>query len=289
MFNVHVWLSLACFLLSVIFYALARQEVRQLSAQSKPQREVLLQHTQQWWNHSKQNHHKNLSNIIIAMRQAGYISNRQQILCLLKVLVVWGSLVLIFSGQQLLTSDSMLKTILYCLLFITFGFWASIRWFRIQAQKRARIIDEEMLITIHLMSILWQVGLSLESMLRAYHQEAKDLTPEICKEISLILARIDAGQNREWVFRDMATLSLSIGFQDLLTMLSQAADTGGELKKSFQSLSELIYERKRVALQEKVTKMSGKISVTMMVLMFPALFIILGGPAALALMKAFGG
>ncbi len=69
-------------------------------------------------------------------------------------------------------------------------------------------------------------------------------------------------------------------------MLSQGSETGGGLKTSFQSLAELIYERKRVALQEKVTKMSGKISVAMMTLMFPALFIVLGGPAALALRSA---
>ena len=104
----------------------------------------------------------------------------------------------------------------------------------------------------------------------------------------MILARIDTGQNREQVFNDMASRTLSIGFQDLLTMMSQAGDSGGSLKSAFQSLAKILQDRKRTDLQEKVTKMSGKISVIMMVFMFPALFIVLGGPAALALKTALG-
>jgi tight adherence protein C len=203
--------------------------------------------------------------------------------------LVWSGLFLILTGQQYLFSTSFQRTFLYYALFMAIGALVSIRWIRMQAHKRARIIDEEMLTAVHMMAILWQVGLSLESLLKAYHKEARHLTPEMNKDIALIIARIEAGQNREWVFRDMATMTLSSGLQDLLSMLSQGSETGGGLKTSFQSLAELIYERKRVALQEKVTKMSGKISVAMMTLMFPALFIVLGGPAALALLAAFGG
>ncbi|WP_231623460.1 type II secretion system F family protein [Vibrio furnissii] len=252
-------------------------------------KESVLRHSQKWWEKSKQDHHKTLSQVVLNMRQAGYISGRQQILCLFKMFLVWSGLFLILTGQQYLFSSSIERTFLYYALFMAIGALVSIRWIRLQANRRAKIIDEEMLTAVHMMAILWQVGLSLERLLKTYHQEASDLTPEMNKDIALIIARIDAGQNREWVFRDMATLTLSTGFQDLLSMLSQGSETGGGLKKSFQSLADLLYERKRVALQEKVTKMSGKISVTMMALMFPALFIILGGPAALALMAAFGG
>ncbi|MCE7604197.1 type II secretion system F family protein [Vibrio fluvialis] len=252
-------------------------------------KEHLLMHSQKWWGKSKQQHQKSLSQIVIAMRQAGYISSRQQILCLFKMFLVWSGLFLILTGQQYLFSTSFQRTFLYYALFMAIGALVSIRWIRMQAHKRARIIDEEMLTVVHMMAILWQVGLSLESLLKAYHKEARHLTPEMNKDIAIIIARIEAGQNREWVFRDMATMTLSSGLQDLLSMLSQGSETGGGLKTSFQSLAELIYERKRVALQEKVTKMSGKISVAMMTLMFPALFIVLGGPAALALLAAFGG
>ncbi len=284
--------SLICLGLAIIIY-LRAVNPSAISAKHKlanaVQSEKMLRNTQQWWGKSKNQHHKRLANVVTMLRQAGYISSREQIICLLKVFLVWGSLLLIFFGQQLLSSNTLTQSILYLILFVALGFWMTLYWFRQHAQKRARIIDEEMLIAVHLMAILWQVGLSIESLLRAYQEESTTLTPEINKEISLILARINAGQNREWVFKDMAALSLSNGLQDLLTMLSQAGDSGGGLKNAFQGLANLLSERKRIELQEKVTKMSGKMSVTMMALMFPSLFIVLGGPAALALMAAFGG
>ncbi len=290
--TVSLGIAAICFVLSVsAYYRATRLQPKEAKPRltRQQQNEKMLKNTQQWWGKSKNQHHKQLANIVTTLRQAGYISSREQILCLLKVVIVWGSLLLIFSGQQLLTTSSLTQTMLYLLLFCLFGLGITLRWFHLQAHKRAKLIDEEMLIAVHLMAILWQVGLSIESLLRAYQEESSDLTPEINKEISLILARIDAGQKREWVFKDMAALSLSVGLQDLLTMLSQAGDSGGGLKTAFQSLSDLLTERKRVDLQEKVTKMSGKMSVTMMALMFPSLFIVLGGPAALALMSAFGG
>ncbi|NAZ93101.1 type II secretion system F family protein [Vibrio toranzoniae] len=280
-----------CRYLAIRQEKLMRSSGQKLNVSSKPKRvqEPLMLSSMKWWRKSKKDHEKSLSGIVLAMRQAGYISGRQQVLCLIKMFLVWSGLFLIFTGQQYLFSSTMERTFLFYALFMAVGALLSLHWFRIQARKRARRINEEMLTTVHMMSILWQVGLSLEGLLKAYLLEAKELTPEVNKDIKLIVARIDAGQSREVVFNDMAQITLSSGFQDFLIMLSQAAATGGGLKESFQSLSELIYQHKRVELQEKVTKLSGKISIAMMALMFPALFIVLGGPAALALMAAFGG
>nr|WP_321460548.1 type II secretion system F family protein [uncultured Vibrio sp.] len=271
-----------------IYLVLTFNKARTPSAGSV-QKEKILQNSQKWWGRSKQLHQSRLSGVVVTMRQAGYISSRQQTMCLFKIAFVWISLVMMAFGQLVFTTPAFGDTVLYVTLLFVVGFWLTLHWLKAQARKRAKKIDEEMLVSVHLMAILWQVGLSLESLLRAYYNEARDLTPEVNKEIALILARIDAGQSRETVFNDAATISLSVGFQDLLTMMSQAGDTGGGLHSSFQSLAKILQERKRTDLQEKVNKMSGKISVTMMAFMFPALFIVLGGPAALALIAAFGG
>ncbi|HBV77722.1 MULTISPECIES: type II secretion system F family protein [Vibrio] len=255
---------------------------------SEERKEKWLQKGQKLWGRVKQQNQQRLTDMVSTMRQAGYISSREQTVCLFKVLLAWIVISAVFFGQQFFSEQTATHGVLSFIIFVCFLLWMTLRWFRYKAKSRAKKMDDEILITVHLMSILWQVGLSLESLLRAYHQEAEELTPELNKEIGLILARIDTGQNREQVFNDMASRTLSIGFQDLLTMMSQAGDSGGGLKSAFQSLAKILQDRKRTDLQEKVTKMSGKISVIMMVFMFPALFIVLGGPAALALKTALG-
>ena len=155
--------------------------------------------------------------MVSTMRQAGYISSREQTVCLFKVLLAWIVISAVFFGQQFFSEQTATHgVLLYFIIFVCFLLWMTLRWFRYKAKSRAKKMDDEILITVHLMSILWQVGLSLESLLRAYRQEAEELTPELNKEIGLILARIDTGQNHQQVFNDMASRTLSIGFQDLL-------------------------------------------------------------------------
>ncbi|MCY1413553.1 hypothetical protein D9M71_289860 [compost metagenome] len=57
--------------------------------------------------------------------------------------------------------------------------------------------------------------------------------------------------------------------------------------KSLLSLKQLLDDRRLTRMQEKISKLSGKMSGVMMVFLFPALMIVLAGPALTALAKAF--
>lgn len=57
---------------------------------------------------------------------------------------------------------------------------------------------------------------------------------------------------------------------------------------SLLSLKELIDDRRMTTLQERVSKMSAKMSIVMMVFLFPALLIILAGPGFIAIIQALG-
>ncbi|ANQ28636.1 type II secretion system protein [Vibrio natriegens] len=287
-----LWISATLFLLAVSFvvlYIAASRSHTTPVQSSANKREQLIQLSQKWWGKSKMKNENRLAEIVTLMRQGGYTNSRQQILCIFRIAVIWSTLILALSSNLIISIENLLDIIIYLLLYFILGSILTLQWLKSNARQRAKIIDEEMLITVHLMAILWQVGLSLESLLRTYHQEASKLTPEINKEIAIILARIGAGQSRETALSDVAAISLSVGLQDLLTMLSQYSSTGGELQNSFQALAHTLQERKRTDLQEKVSKMSGKISFTMMAFLFPALFIVLAGPATLALISALRG
>lgn len=280
----YFWLMMALAITSLVMLLLYLASPQRQSLANGTSPSLLLQ-GQRWWARSKGQNRSFFTNVTHSMRQAGYLSNREQVMVMVKLLVLW--LGLMVAAQFFFSASSTTNQLLFLLLMIGVGLWMPIRWFDMRAAKRAKQMDNEMLLTVHLMSILWQVGLSIETMLRAYVQEAQELTPEVNREIGLILARIEAGQNRESAFNEAATVSRSSGFQEMLIMLSQIGETGGGLQQSFKKLALLLQDRKRTELQEKVTKMSGKISVIMMTFLFPPLFVVLGGPAALALASAF--
>lgn len=56
--------------------------------------------------------------------------------------------------------------------------------------------------------------------------------------------------------------------------------------KSLLALKQLLDDRRLTRLQEFISKMSAKMSVVMMVFLFPALLIVLGGPAFIAISRA---
>lgn len=58
--------------------------------------------------------------------------------------------------------------------------------------------------------------------------------------------------------------------------------------KSLQALKNLLDDRRLTRMQEYISKMSAKMSVVMMLFLFPALLIVLAGPSFIAIARAFG-
>ncbi|MNN92240.1 hypothetical protein D3C81_2104890 [compost metagenome] len=75
-------------------------------------------------------------------------------------------------------------------------------------------------------------------------------------------------------------------FSDTCVILKQLLTQGGGAMKSLLALKQLLDDRRLTGMQERVSKMSGKMSVVMMVFLFPALLIVLAGPGLTALAKA---
>ncbi|KDM90121.1 type II secretion system F family protein [Photobacterium galatheae] len=286
--------SLVCTLSGVglIFWSLKLQKARHVEENlakslGKPRAGERVIRRGQWlWGKTKRSHASYLQDILEMMRKAGYISNREQTLCVFRLAAVWCAIQLVFASQ-LIHADATLNQKISLMVVSALGTaYLVIQWLKKKAAKRSRIIEEELIIGLQVMKILWDVGLSLESLLRTLTRELSELTPELNKELRLALSKIEAGQERASVFSEIARVNDSSGMQDLLTMLAQVSETGGNMSASLNQLSMLLQDRRRTQLQEKVTKLSGKMSVVMMIFLFPALFVVLAGPGFMALIQS---
>ena len=85
----------------------------------------------------------------------------------------------------------------------------------------------------------------------------------------------------EWIQKMKAADGIIIG-----SPVHYAA-IGGAMK-SLQALKALLDDRRLTRMQEYISKMSAKMSVVMMVFLFPALLIVLAGPSFIAISRAFG-
>lgn len=176
-----------------------------------------------------------------------------------------------------------------CVLGLGIGYIAPRRLLRMMAERRQRLIREELPIVLNLMRLLFDSGLSLEHTLKAISEQGKEITPELAAEFSWVLTRIHHGQERGAAMEEMAQRVDLPELTETIAILKQAARHGGSLRESLLRYLRLMEERRLTDLKEKVGKLSAKMTVVMVTFMFPALMIFLAGPGFMALAKALSG
>jgi len=155
------------------------------------------------------------------------------------------------------------------------------------AKRRQKQIAVEISTLIPLLRILFESGMAVEQALRVLSTEARKLLPQVTKELSLILARVDSGLELGQELNKAANVLAIDEFTDTCIILQQLIQQGGGAMKSLLSLKQLLDDRRLTNLQEYISKMSAKMSVVMMIFLFPALLIVLAGPGFTAIARAF--
>ena len=117
--------------------------------------------------------------------------------------------------------------------------------------------------------------------------DGQKLLPELTSELRLILSRVDSGLDLGQELNKSASLLAVDEFTDTCVILQQLLVQGGGAMKSLLALKQLLDDRRLTRLQEYISKMSAKMSVVMMLFLFPALLIVLAGPGFTAIARAF--
>lgn len=167
------------------------------------------------------------------------------------------------------------------------GYLLPKRWLAYVVSRRQKRIALEISTFIPLLRILFESGMAVEQSLRVLSNEAQKLLPELTSELRLILARVDSGLELGHELNQSAALLAVDEYTDTCVILQQLLQQGGGAMKSLLALKQLLDDRRLTRLQEYISKMSAKMSVVMMLFLFPALLIVLAGPAFTAIARAF--
>ena len=223
-----------------------------------------------------------MQEIELLMRQAGLVDDRTRARVYASLwmaplgLAAMGLLAASFKGWPMFQSG---------FAGLTIGFIGSRKVLRWLAERRRQAIREEMPIVLNLMRLLFDAGLSLEHTLKAIGEQGKHITPHLASEFSWVLQRIQHGQERGDALEDMARRLDVDELTSTVSILKQAARYGGNLRDSLMRYIKLMEDRRMTELRDKVGKMSAKMSVVMMLFMFPALILFLAGPGFMAVVR----
>ncbi|CAA0107859.1 type II secretion system F family protein [Zhongshania aliphaticivorans] len=178
------------------------------------------------------------------------------------------------------------------LLTITLGFiflvYLSYFFLKKIAASRQEKLNQETLILVQTTRMLWRVGLSLPKTLAIICDQLRNLAPTCSQELQFAVNKIESGQSQEEALYELIGCTSAEGFKEYLIVVRQQAITGGSIDKALDELYKLLQNRRKLDLAEQVNKMSGKMSLVMMVFLFPALLIVVAGPALMSVTSALG-
>lgn len=222
------------------------------------------------------------------LRRAGLLNSEQQVNAISITLVAIATIAIClgiytyFNGSPTTTILLTITTGFVLLVYLAYFFLKKI------AESRQEKLNQETLILVQTTRMLWRVGLSLPKTLAIICDQLRNLAPTCSQELQLAVNKIESGQSQEEALYELIGCTNAEGFKEYLIVVRQQAITGGSIDKALDELYRLLQNRRKLDLQEQVNKMSGKMSLVMMVFLFPALLIVVAGPALMSISTALG-
>lgn len=142
---------------------------------------------------------------------------------------------------------------------------------------------------VDLLVICVDAGLGVDQALLRVGQELGVSHPEITGEFLQINREQRAGKPRLDAWKEMADRSGLPEIGALANMLMQTERFGTPIAKALRAFSDGIRQRRRQAAEEMASKTTVKIIFPLVIFIFPSIFIVLLGPAALSIMRTISG
>jgi tight adherence protein C len=155
---------------------------------------------------------------------------------------------------------------------------------RRQEQIRRSLPD-----ALDLLVVCVEAGISLDA---AILRVAKDLLlvhPELAGELLVVSRKTNAGMTREDALRGLWDRTGVDEVRSLVASLLQSEKWGSSSARVLRVSSETLRRKRRQAAERKAATAPLKMIVPMAIFIFPALFVVILGPAVIQILSGFGG
>lgn len=184
------------------------------------------------------------------------------------------------------TERPMVLTFLYLVGSAAFGYYAPDVVLKHRIANRQREIFETFPDALDLMTVCVEAGLAIDAALARVGNEIGLKSPVLAEELQLVTLELRAGSAKEKALRNLA---LRTGVEDvdaLAKMLIQAERFGTSVGTALRVQSEQLRTRRRQLIEEKAGKIATKLLFPLIFCIFPALLVVLLGPAVLQIMRS---
>jgi tight adherence protein C len=167
------------------------------------------------------------------------------------------------------------------------GFLAPDFWLGKKIKKRQKKLTRGLPDVLDLLVICMEAGLSLDQATSRCAEELRDSQPEICDELGLVVLEQRAGRARSEAWKNMADRTGVDSLRNLVSMLVQTEQFGTSIAKMLRVHSDTLRVQRVQLVEEMAGKTSVKLVFPLVLFIFPALFLVTLGPAAIVMAESF--
>jgi tight adherence protein C len=134
---------------------------------------------------------------------------------------------------------------------------------------------------LDLMVVCVESGLGLDAAMRKVCDEMKEHAPVICEELAISNFQLQMGRARRDVLHDLGVRTGVDDVRALAAILIQADRFGSSVAQALRVQSDSMRTRRRQLAEEKAAKTAVQLIFPLVLFIFPGIFVVLVGPAAI--------
>ncbi|MFK7767994.1 MAG: type II secretion system F family protein [Mariniblastus sp.] len=138
---------------------------------------------------------------------------------------------------------------------------------------------------LDLMVVCVEAGLGMDQALRRVADEMMDSHPIVAGEFKLSNHQLQMGSTRETVLTELGDRNGVEDLKMLASVMIQVDKFGTSVGKALRVQSEAMRTRRRQIAEEKASKTAVKLIFPLVLFIFPGIFVVLVGPAAITMMN----
>jgi tight adherence protein C len=202
-----------------------------------------------------------------------------------KVALAFG-LPILWAGIAYATARPLPNT-LAILLFAGFvGFYLPTLFIAIKQRERHDHVLSALPDGLDLMVVCVEAGLGLAAAIQRVGMEMQVASPPLAEELALVNHEMQTGISRAEALRNLAERTGVDDIYALVAMLIQTDKLGTSVSQSLRAHAESMRTRRRQRAEQLARKASIKLAFPLVFLIFPALMLVILGPAGLQLIRA---
>jgi tight adherence protein C len=183
-----------------------------------------------------------------------------------------------------------LPTTLLVALFLGILGWLAPSWYVLQRRRKRQMeISAALADALDLLVACVEAGIGLNQALVRVAEEVQNISAALSAELIMVNLEIRAGTPRDQALRNFAERTGIEDIENLVSTLIQTERFGTSVGRALRVQADTLRQKRRQRAEEAAAKTTIKLVFPLVMFIFPSLFVVVLGPAAIQVVRALVG